>query len=512
MLSLKAIVAELPAELRGAVCKEPSDHARIEIPRGKIEPQLASGAARISFGELRAVSPPAYFSRDAALDAVPVRLPMREILAQLKPARRTDQKRAEDAADVGAIFSRAHAATPAAHAAPIAAAPPQPRSHPSDRPSTAAPTGPAQPNPAAAGGASWFSTPRPASRAAVEKDDAPAAPITPRADAPAAAQIFAPPAPTAVTAATPAADCIEVPLAKIACALPEPARNALAADASLSGIVLRIPLAEIEPAITRGKVAFGWKRLQCWFSEPLAVSVDADASVDLPLPVIVPLFFGAKKIASAPCAPHLPADEGIPDIFNKAVARKPVVAATAPAPIPARVEESETVEILDGDLEDEIDEAGEIEMPVTLAKEPVHQALPPPQPSQPLPLATENPVPLPHHMAHPTPDQIIAQACALPNITGAFVATHDGLFVAGQTPGMNVRTMAAFVPNVFSQIRAYTLVAKLGQPDSVQIALPGRALLIVRCGRLFFGVLGQADEPFPTAQLTALAAQFHQPE
>ena len=445
-LSLSAIVGQFPPELRSAVRKQPPAHVRIKIPREKIEAQLVSGVVRISFAELCAFSPPAFFSSHDGQREVAVRLPMPEILAQLTLAKRADQKQVELPTDAGEVFSRA---------------------------------GSAAPQPSQASG--WYSKPRPLPQAAPVEKASVAEIVSP---SPANAESAAPGLQKSAT------NFVEVPLAKVTDAFPETVRRELAGAASFSTIALRLPRPEIESAIKRGKVAFAWKQLQCWLSEPLTISMPAETVVDLPLRVVVPIFLASNKPAVAARSRIAEVDESIPDLFNKAA---PKIAPRAAASEPTDSEEDETVEILDDE---------DSEMPVTLAREPAPLRLAPADDAAPIGAA-----PAAHHA---TPEQIVEQACALPNIEGAFVATHDGLFVAGRTPGMNERTMAAFVPNVFSQARAYTLVAKLGQPESVQIVLTDCAVQILRCGRLFFGVLGQA--PFPNAQLREIAAQFHQSE
>lgn len=430
-LSLKAIAAALPPEIRAALREEPSGQARVEIPREKIDRQLATGAVRITLGELQALAPADFLAGVDADAATLVRMPMVEIVSQIQPVRPAGQKEAVVPEDVGAVFSRAGSAAAAV--------------------------------PAAQKGA-WHSSPRPA----------------------------------------PTPECVSVAFAKVAGGFSKTALGELARHAAFSRATLRLPLAELEPAVARGRIVFDWKQLQQWLSEPLAVSIGAETMVELPLPVIVPLFLAAKKPASraAEAAPEIAAE--IPDIFSKAAGRRKVEDIAAPT-----ADAGGALDISEEDLE----------MPVTVEKETAAPArrLVPAATAAPIATAPDDSpaAPLPPHQAaahghHATPEQIVARACALPNVEGAFVATHDGLFVAGHTPGMNERTMAAFVPNIFSQVRAYALVARLGQPESVCITLPDRAVHILRCGKLFFGALGAA--PLPEAGLREIAAQFHQSE
>ena len=110
------------------------------------------------------------------------------------------------------------------------------------------------------------------------------------------------------------------------------------------------------------------------------------------------------------------------------------------------------------------------------------------------------------------PDEIISHACEMESIAGAFIATHDGLLVAGQTPGFNERTVSAFAPTLFAQVKAYAQVTGLGQAESVIVMIGERAVQIFRCGKLYFGAVGRPGQPFPTAKLAKIAAQLQHDE
>ncbi len=62
---LKAITDLFPPELKASLHKQPSEHVQVQIPRALIEPQLAAGAVRITFAQLRAATPEIFFNAEA---------------------------------------------------------------------------------------------------------------------------------------------------------------------------------------------------------------------------------------------------------------------------------------------------------------------------------------------------------------------------------------------------------------------------------------------------------------
>jgi hypothetical protein len=91
-MSLKAITDLFPEDLKPALHKQPSEHVRIQIPRALIQPQLAAGAIRITFAQLRAATPEIFFNANAASGDARLLLPLDQVLSQLAPSRREDQR------------------------------------------------------------------------------------------------------------------------------------------------------------------------------------------------------------------------------------------------------------------------------------------------------------------------------------------------------------------------------------------------------------------------------------
>ena len=106
-LPLQPIIAAMPMELRAKVMQTPPAGMVISIPLEKVLTQLARGAVKISFGELRMVAPGVFVNSGGEHDHKPVMLPLNEILSRLNPtllARRGTQKQVELTDDIGSPF------------------------------------------------------------------------------------------------------------------------------------------------------------------------------------------------------------------------------------------------------------------------------------------------------------------------------------------------------------------------------------------------------------------------
>lgn len=568
-LLLKTITDQFPPDLQGVLRKQPSQHVRIDVPREKVESQLARGSVRLTFAELRSLTPRHFFSENTAFDSTAVCLPLGEILTHIKPARRTDQKHAPVPTDIAPVFARA---------------------------------GCGMIPPAAAGDGlpSWYAPARPTILLPAETPgtapampDGPETPALPAREssgtaAPAATAIAIPapaPATTAAVSSPPAlatarAETVDLPLAAIMPALPERVKRTCTVN-NVAGIRLRVPLPELELRMSRGKAVFDWRELLGWCDAPAPFTEEhTDATVELPLPVTIPLFMAAKKraanAAASPARRLADAAGDIPDLFTAAA--KPAKEPVAPVPVTvasasaaeflisaptgsefAPAGEGKTVEAVAGEkdapafVSPATLAAGPEKLPALPLSAPVLPAEAPgeafapdgqstPDATHPLgpelgtesvpeqmPLADASaalrlappasadasPSPLPSASssgqgpnAPASPGDIIFRACEIEHVAGAFIGTHDGLLVAGQVPGTNGNMLAAFAPKLFAQLTACASLARLSPPQSLVITLADRSLGIHRCEKLFLGAISEPGRPLATGELAPLAAQL----
>ena len=100
---------------------------------------------------------------------------------------------------------------------------------------------------------------------------------------------------------------------------------------------------------------------------------------------------------------------------------------------------------------------------------------------------------------------------ALPGVSGAVIATNDGLLVAGVWPdGVKTESVAGFVPQMYSKMLQYMKELNLGNPTDITLLVQDRPLQIFRANQVFFAVLGRAGETLPKVHLNAIAALLSQ--
>jgi predicted regulator of Ras-like GTPase activity (Roadblock/LC7/MglB family) len=452
---LKAITDLFGDELKAALRKQPSEHVQVHIPRALIQPQLAAGAVRITFAQLREVTPEIFFHAEAAPAGAKVQLPMEIVLQQMMPARRQGQRQPAAPMNIPSIFVKAEAARTNGGVPRVSADPwYTPR-----RPTYEAPPEPqpAQPQPAAAPDAAAPDAPAADAPAANKKHFQPLAAVTERTRRAPEAAAAAPSTPPGMFA---------LPLAGVLAALPGEVRHALNGSEAQTALFF-VPIGEIERRLRTGKLLFKWGQLRDWCNASLSALAAPELDmldIELPLAAVVPLFMAARE-AQDP-RKQVEIDARIPDIFARSKAATPHPAPPAPAPALAPAP----------------------------AEPPAMRLEKMPEPAKPEPLPTAG-----------APAQIVGRLRALDGVTGSFIATADGLLVAGDVPNANENVLAAFAPTVFAQLTKYADMARLGLPESVDINLGGDLVHVRKAGNLYLGVLMSGGHPPPLAELARIS-------
>lgn len=325
-ISLKAVLDRLSAALKPLATRAAGPDEKINVPTAKVLAQLATGAVRITFDELRAAAPAGLFNAGGQGDAL-VDLPLPEVLRVAGPLlKRKPAQKAEPAA--GSFFAGmgpAAAAKPAPAPAPVAppasvapVAPPVFAPPPAPVPPTAGPMfAPAfQPAPEPARSGTAFTTFQPAPE--------PFVPGTSFSSAPPAAEAAAP-------------KTVPVKLAVLTVGWPDNIRKE-ATD--LGDVTVEFPREELGNAMKSGKVIFTWGQLRSWMSPSVGPSALDSTALQLPLRVLVQPFMsnmrsGAKAVA--------PGDSGTTTFVNRAPAPSltvPTPAPVAPAPVDCKLGEA----------------------------------------------------------------------------------------------------------------------------------------------------------------------------
>lgn len=521
-LPLQPVLDTLPANLKSKVRQQAVGELTIPIPLSRIMPQLARGAVSVPFGELR-LAAPEVFSPAADADHVMVGLPLGEILSRLslaKLARRSDQKVVTVPDEVTSPFGARGNGLAIAHdkgpgmPAGLRAQTPSPvlpgTSNPFQRGVTpSAPSSPRIPPRAV----SPALPPKPAQPVAPPKPALPV-PSMPAANFPHAkpangngsngnggngkpAVATATPlvttglppraTPTAINGAPVAAtaDCLEVPLLSLMNAWPQSVRLEIAQMNLMDAkVVLPVPL--LEKGLRQGKVEFPWKLLRAWIRPelPPQASPHDGVNLGLPLSVVAPLFIAHRKPASN-LQRKVTVDETIPNLFfgfPQGGDGAPGVIHAAPVSAPATAKSQDTNFYSLGDYEEEKPRNGQ-----SASASPVTDFL----------------------KRGATPNEVVTRAIAMPGVAGAVVALPDGLAVASRVPATyNSDTLAAFLPQIFAKVSQCTAELRMGTLNNLNFTVGNVPWKIFRVNAVFFAVFGRAEEPLPSAQLAALAAEL----
>lgn len=495
-LSLPAIVARLPEDLRALVIKEPDPSSTVALPIQTIVKQLANGVVRMSLASLHRQAPAGMFKPLPTGDKRMVEVPLAEVFKHVKPKafkRRADQRSADMPPEDLAVFNSRNSPPPSS---PVSAQKPAPAAILEiDSTVDEAPVE----QPAAAPSAMRVVAPPLDFKATAAKQE-PKKPATPTVTpAPAAeskpAQVASPVAPTAA---------LVLPLNTISAKWPE------AILAELKDLdpqtTVSLPTSELNGGMARGKIAFTWGQIRAWLTPSIAGSsaVDPATEIILPLKVVAPAFLAQTKRPTSARKSAL-VDESIPALFN---ARKSEAAPAAPAAPEATVVEAPVAEapltvspVVEAPEVTPIEEAAPVADPV--AEAPVSEA-PATPPKSAVGAAFGEP-----DKDSWTPAELIARVVKLPGVAGAVVALQEGFQVAHQLPdGVNAETVSAFLPQIFGRLNQYAGEMKLGEVDDLLFTTRGAHCLIYRLGTVYFAVLGKPGASLPWNELRLVAAEL----
>jgi predicted regulator of Ras-like GTPase activity (Roadblock/LC7/MglB family) len=529
---------ELWSKLNPAIVQTATGHpepgALLRVPANIIRSQVARGAVKIPYAQLRQFSPSGLFPSNPAKDSLEVEIPLSEVLPRLKPevlARRSNQRKIEVPAEIGNIFGPGSSAglrvagekspsptpapaKPGAASAPAHPSLPKPSQHAAPpaatveatavKPATAvaAPSQPgavqpsASPAPSVAVAAPMAAAPLPAAPlpispivsetpASATVAPAPAVEPAPLISEPIRAPSLDPALATLRPKPAPAVDAFKIELMDVASFWTEKGRTELA---NLYRHSLEIPMAVLEKAMKSGKLQFPWREVRPWVrlvpGNTLPTIAD-DLVVELPLAVVAPRFIEHRSGNKNRRRVEVAAD--IPDLFAQ---KAPPLRVLPPEPAPS------------------LEAAFEIEPAAALAPEPD---------LEPSPAAEKK---FEHYgdiFGEPAKSdwslaEIMRGTAGLRGVSGSIIATPDGLLIAGTWPdSVSTEAVAGFVPQMYGRILQYTKELKLGEPGHFTLLIENVPLRIFNTGNSYFTVLGRAGESLPEPELQALAQHLTNP-
>lgn len=501
-LPLAPIIAGLSMELRARMMSVPSPGLTINVPVETIVSQLAFGAVKITFGELRHLASGVFASSGTEHDIKMVSLPLHEILPRLNPSLLARHTRSTVEVDAeikgpfngggkGVSFTTQPLKAPApaplppkkemdfapatsrlnppmpispltAPSAPIAFAPVPPPSRP-----------PLSPAPANGNGNGHHPAPPAVPPAPAIKFSAAPAPVPP-ALAPAPVPVAPRP--------EPAQPMIYASLWDLAENWPEELKKEILATSLADQ---NVPLAGgfVEAGLKRGRVTMTWKQVRTLAKPSSSPSPNDSLELDLPLKVIAPLFFAAQKnLVRAQKKATVSSD--IPNLFFGFPQPAPEAPAPAPAKPAAKNHSESNFYVWDDD-----NETPKLVDTSVFA-----------------------PPPVPHTdftSRQAAPKDIVARAMALPGIAGVVIALPDGLRVASEVAAdLNADTLAAFVPQIFERMNQSAKELRMGALGNVSFTVGNVPWRIYRVNAVYVAAFGRPGESLPAAQLASLASEL----
>ena len=480
-LSLAAILAKFPADLKGCIQQMPEPTATVALPLPTILKQLPSCSVKMSLASLYRQAPAGVFKPGPHEEKRMVEVPLPEIFKRVRPEllkRREDQRPCampqdgynlfgdkENPRAVALTLPEAPPAPPPPPPAPVIDFSPTPKPEIAEpaipEPALKKPTFPLAP-PADLTASVATKTPTPATKPAKPTKPVKPAPVTP---------------PSPKHDGSP----LVMPIGELAANWPELIQAEVGA---MNGATVSLPCGEVTTGLAKGRVTFSWGALRAWITPtpPGASGADADTELALPLRVVAPAFLKHTKNGGE-SRKRIALDEEIPALFHGNDTPPATPLATTPEPIepPAAVIEPKPLPV-------------------------------PPPPAQPSP--TQPSQTIGELFGQPektswTPADIVENVTKLPGVGGAVVAMKEGLLVAQRLPEhLHGEAFAAFLPQIFARLNQYSGEMKLGEVNEVTINTSGGPCQMFRLGEVLFAAIGRAGEPLPSQALSLCAGQI----
>jgi predicted regulator of Ras-like GTPase activity (Roadblock/LC7/MglB family) len=474
-LSLAAIIARFPDELRPLLLHEPDAAAHVALPLPTILKQLPTGSVKMSLASLQRQAHGLIQPLNPG-DKRTIDVPLVEVFRHIRPhtlKRRSDQRPyfvPENGFNLFGDSMNPYAVSPDDHIETVTASQvldltpdiQEPRVLKMDE-----------------GLREHFSTALPASSlsapaafAAELKLETPS--VVPAAIAP--PKFIAPKPPAdAPAVAKPEGPTLALKIGPLAANWPDDIRAEVAALDPATTVTL--PVDDVTAGLAKGRVIFSWAQIHAWLEpEPPPTAAARSTALQLPLKIVAPAFLSAAKKPQGE-RKSMELDASIPALFSDS--RTPV-AELAPAEPPLQPEPEPAV----------------LAAPAAIA------------PANMLPETVGELFGQPHKQDW-TPSELVAGTVKLPGVAGAVVALQEGLQVAATLPdGVKSEVVAAFLPQIFARLNQYSGEMKLGEVDDLLFTTHGAHCQIYRLGYVYLAVLGKPGESLPWHELRLITEEL----
>jgi len=277
----------------------------------------------------------------------------------------------------------------------------------------------------------------------------------------------------------PAGPTLALPIASLCANWPDDIRAEIAGLDPATKVLL--PVNDVTSGLARGRVMFSWKQIRSWLDPqcPAPGAAAGETVLQLPLKVVAPAFLSSSKKPAAE-RKSVNLDESIPALFSdgRPPAETPALPVATPTADPAADPAQEPVQVAHSPAPDRLPETvGEI----------FHQP----------------------HKANWTPAEVVSGTVTLPGVAGAIVALQEGLVVSASLPeGVKSEVVAAFLPQIFARLNQYAGEMRLGDVDDLLFTTHGAHCQIYRLGYIYFAVLGKAGESLPWHELRLITEEL----
>jgi predicted regulator of Ras-like GTPase activity (Roadblock/LC7/MglB family) len=247
--------------------------------------------------------------------------------------------------------------------------------------------------------------------------------------------------------------------------------------------IVTLPVQDVATGLAKGRVVFSWGHIRAWLEPTSGASTAAAEStaLQMPLKIVAPAYLATSTTTRA-ARKSADLDGSIPALFSDAREQAPK---STPVPPLVKAAVLETIPVSTSTV------AATVAPDELKISETVGEIF-----GQP-------------HKQEWTPSEIVNGTVKLPGVAGAIVALQEGLQVASILPdGVKSEVVAAFLPQIFARLNQYSGEMKLGEVDDLLFTTHGAHCQIYRLGYVYLAVLGKPGESLPWHELRLISEEL----
>lgn len=449
-IPISSIIETLPENLKHFVISKPDKNLTVRIPIETILPQISAGTVKISFGDLKKISPAGIFLTNTRCENEMVTLPLKEIISRLDISY-FELNPCEEVVipdDIPSVFT---SKTITSNVKPV-----EPLISKEKKTYRKTKTQPLVEKPANVSEQKVETKPIPFKQTGVSETK-----------------------------------CISLKLREIAPYWKDEVANEIE-SLKLMDTTLNLPIEELTARISTGRVIFNWSKIQGWLlPSPTLPLSNQDIEIEIPLKVLVPLYLphikkARKKIITVP--------EDIPNIFTPEQPSLLKQKAVVP-PEPTEISTEPVKQVVEK-KPSEFEEIKPEKAIPPVAKHPGIKSL--------CELFNK-----PDKKIW-TPNEIIESVVTLPGVSGAMIALKEGLPVVSKLPkDSDPELFAGMLTQIFSRLSQYANDLNLKKLHGFTLYCEGRPVFVCERENIYFIVTGNENEDLPSSlQLQAIVDEL----